>query len=200
MTDKGFGRRDFLKGAVVGGAAAAATSGNLPEPAKAQQGSPSAAVGYEFLHNEEAAFVEALVDHMIPADAHVEMAAKKAAGYFSLDLTPQDLHNSDHSSMWGSGATEQGGVTVGDINQGALATGELQGATSAAANVDAFTQSIVLGANIQNNSFTLSVVGHDSTVIDDGDAVRNAFRLVHVMGRQEHGHALGFIEAADMGP
>src|SRR5215470_7000596 len=70
MTDKGFGRRDFLKGAVVGGAAAAATAGNLPEPAQAQQGSPPAAVGYEFLHNEEAAFVEALVDHMIPADEH----------------------------------------------------------------------------------------------------------------------------------
>jgi gluconate 2-dehydrogenase gamma chain len=69
MTDKGFGRRDFLKGAVVGGAAAA-TAGNLPESAQAQQGSPSTAVGYEFLHNEEGAFVEALVDHMIPADEH----------------------------------------------------------------------------------------------------------------------------------
>ncbi len=33
-------------------------------------------------------------DHMIPADANVEMAAKKAAGYFSLDLAPQDLHSS----------------------------------------------------------------------------------------------------------
>jgi gluconate 2-dehydrogenase gamma chain len=70
MTDKEFARRDFLKGAVVGGAAAAATAGNLPEPAQAQLGSPSAAIGYEFLHNEEAAFVEALVDHMIPADEH----------------------------------------------------------------------------------------------------------------------------------
>jgi hypothetical protein len=81
----------------------------------------------------------------------------------------QDLHNSDHSSMWGSGASETGGVTVGDITQGALATGELQGATSAAATVDAFTQSIVLGANIQNNSFTLAITGHDSTVTA-GDA------------------------------
>jgi gluconate 2-dehydrogenase gamma chain len=70
MTDKGFGRRDFLKGAAVGGAAAAVSVGNLPEPVQAQQGSPSSAVGYEFLNNEEAAFVEALVDHMIPADEH----------------------------------------------------------------------------------------------------------------------------------
>jgi hypothetical protein len=83
--------------------------------------------------------------------------------------TADNLHNADCSSVWGSGASETGGVHVGDISQGALATGELQGATSAAANVDAFTQSIVLGANIQNNSFTLTVTGHDSTVTA-GDA------------------------------
>jgi hypothetical protein len=75
-----------------------------------------------------------------------------------------NLHNSDCSSVCGSGASETGDVHVGDISQGALATGELQGATSAAANVDAFTQSIVLGANIQNNSFTLTITGHDSAV------------------------------------
>ena len=32
-----------------------------------------------------------LPDDMIPADAHVEMAAKRAAGYFSLDPTSGDL-------------------------------------------------------------------------------------------------------------
>jgi gluconate 2-dehydrogenase gamma chain len=72
MTDKGFGRRDFLKGAVIGGAAAAATAPAIvPEPAQAQQppGQPAAA-GYAFLNLEEAAFVEALVDHMVPADEH----------------------------------------------------------------------------------------------------------------------------------
>jgi gluconate 2-dehydrogenase gamma chain len=72
MTDPGFGRRDFLKGAVVGGAAAA-TGGIQPQAAQAQQpaappaAAPSA-VGYEFLNLDEAAFVEALVDHMVPAD------------------------------------------------------------------------------------------------------------------------------------
>jgi gluconate 2-dehydrogenase gamma chain len=71
MTEQGFGRRDFLKGAVVGGAAAA-TSLEI-QGAQAQQPSPSPAspapaAGYEFLNLEEAAFVEALVDHMIPAD------------------------------------------------------------------------------------------------------------------------------------
>ena len=74
----GFARREFLKGAVVGGAAAAA---GLPQGAEAQTPAPAAAPtatataaalpvapGYEFLNIEEAAFVEKLVDHMVPAD------------------------------------------------------------------------------------------------------------------------------------
>lgn len=74
MKDDGLGRRDFLKGAVVGGAAAATTTVAIapPEPAQAQPAPPAAnppaSPGYEFLNLEEAAFVEALVDHMIPAD------------------------------------------------------------------------------------------------------------------------------------
>lgn len=70
MTDQGFGRRDFLKKAVAGGAAAAATATTIPAPsAQAQQSAAEpAAEGYEFLNLDEAAFVEALVDHMVPAD------------------------------------------------------------------------------------------------------------------------------------
>ncbi len=70
MKDEGFGRRDFLKGAVVGGAAVAtATPAVLPQDAQAQQPAPQApAAGYAFLNLDEAAFVEALVDHMVPAD------------------------------------------------------------------------------------------------------------------------------------
>jgi gluconate 2-dehydrogenase gamma chain len=71
MTEKGFGRRDFLKGAVVGGAAAAtATPAIVPQEAQAQQPAPAAPppATYAFLNLEEAAFVEALVDHMVPAD------------------------------------------------------------------------------------------------------------------------------------
>jgi gluconate 2-dehydrogenase gamma chain len=66
MSNDGLGRRDFLKGAVIGGAATAAPA-LLPESAQAQPAA-AAPVGYEFLNLEEAAFVEALVDHMIPAD------------------------------------------------------------------------------------------------------------------------------------
>jgi gluconate 2-dehydrogenase gamma chain len=67
-------RRDFLKGAVVGGAAVAGATAAIapPEIAQAQQLAPAAPVpgpaGYAFLNLDEAAFVEALVDHMIPAD------------------------------------------------------------------------------------------------------------------------------------
>jgi gluconate 2-dehydrogenase gamma chain len=77
MTKQEFDRRDFLKGAVVGGAAAAsATAAIAPaETAQAQPSPPAAgpttpeAAGYEFLNLVEAAFIEALVDHMVPADA-----------------------------------------------------------------------------------------------------------------------------------
>ena len=74
--EKDIGRRGFLKGALIGGAAAAAAP-HLTESAQVQErgrdgeqeGAPSpAAAGYMFLNLDEAAFVEALVDHMVPAD------------------------------------------------------------------------------------------------------------------------------------
>jgi gluconate 2-dehydrogenase gamma chain len=69
MENKGFDRRNFLKSAVAGGAAAVTVS--LPQSATAQAQKPVAApsgAGYTFFNPDEAAFVEALVDHMIPAD------------------------------------------------------------------------------------------------------------------------------------
>ncbi|MHB8268850.1 gluconate 2-dehydrogenase subunit 3 family protein [Bradyrhizobium sp.] len=76
MTKQELDRRDFLKGAVVGGAAAAGGTAAIatPEIALAQQAAPAvpaaapAPAGYAFLNLDEAAFVEALVDHMVPAD------------------------------------------------------------------------------------------------------------------------------------
>jgi gluconate 2-dehydrogenase gamma chain len=73
MTKQELDRRDFLKAAVVGGAAAAGGTVAIatPELALAQQpAAPAAAepAGYAFLNLDEAAFVEALVDHMIPPD------------------------------------------------------------------------------------------------------------------------------------
>ena len=71
VKEQGLGRRDFLKGAVVGGAAAATTNFEASTPAQAQaqtQAAAPAAAGYSFFNLEEAAFVEALVDHMVPPD------------------------------------------------------------------------------------------------------------------------------------
>jgi len=70
MKDRGFGRRDFLKGAVAGGVAT--TTARVPDaqaqPAAAPPTAATATPGYAFLNLDEAAFVEALVDHMVPAD------------------------------------------------------------------------------------------------------------------------------------
>ena len=76
MKDKKVDRRDFLKGAVVGGAAAAGGSAAIAtaeiayaeSPAPAAPGAAPQAAGYTFLNLDEAAFIEALVDHMVPAD------------------------------------------------------------------------------------------------------------------------------------
>src|SRR5437899_12278426 len=85
MKNDVFDRRTFLKGAVAGSAAAVIAT--LPQPAPAQQDAPapaqqgtpapaqrgapapaSTSAGYSYLNLEEQAFVEALVDHMVPAD------------------------------------------------------------------------------------------------------------------------------------
>ena len=73
--DHGVGRRDFLRKAVAGGVAATTTAMAPPvlaqQPPVATPAPPAAAApttAYEFLNLDEQAFVEALVNHMIPAD------------------------------------------------------------------------------------------------------------------------------------
>jgi gluconate 2-dehydrogenase gamma chain len=75
MTEPKLDRRDFIKGAVVGAAAAGGSAAiATPEAAQAQHAAPATqaaapeAAGYAFFNLDEAAFVEALVDHMIPSD------------------------------------------------------------------------------------------------------------------------------------
>ena len=70
-------RRDFLKTAVIGGAGAATAGAagltDVEAAAQARAGSApvaAPAAGYTFLNVDEAAFVEALVDHMVPADEY----------------------------------------------------------------------------------------------------------------------------------
>jgi len=71
MEKDGFNRRAFLKGAAAGGAAVVTVT--LPPAAQAQpQGQAPAAgsAGYAFLNPDEAAFIEAVVDQMVPADQY----------------------------------------------------------------------------------------------------------------------------------
>src|SRR5262245_38456789 len=74
MAKQKFDRRDILRGAVAGGAAVASTTAAVTpsQPALAQQTAvapvAAEAAGYSFLNLEEAAFIEALVDHIVPAD------------------------------------------------------------------------------------------------------------------------------------
>lgn len=71
MKDDKFNRREFLKSAVAGSAVAASAAVTTTPEALAQQGPEapaSPAAGYAFLNLDEAAFVEALVDHMVPGD------------------------------------------------------------------------------------------------------------------------------------
>jgi hypothetical protein len=74
------------------------------------------------------------------------------------------IHNSDWSSAWTSAENSGDASVAGGITQGDLSTGALTANTSTAATADAFTQSIVLGANLQNNTFSATIAGHDSHV------------------------------------
>jgi gluconate 2-dehydrogenase gamma chain len=70
MKDQGVDRRDFLKTTMAGGAAAAVPVLGATEAIAAAAPAPApVATGYTFFSLDEAAFVETLVDHMVPADA-----------------------------------------------------------------------------------------------------------------------------------
>jgi gluconate 2-dehydrogenase gamma chain len=127
MSKPEFGRRDFLKGAVVGGAAAATTltaetalaqqstltdTANAASNAFAPPAGPAVTpAGYEFLNLDEAAFVEALVDHMVPAD---ELTAK------GTDLGINIYIDRALAGAWGKGDRlyMQGPWKQGTPNQG----------------------------------------------------------------------------------
>jgi gluconate 2-dehydrogenase gamma chain len=105
-------RRTFLKSAVAG-TAVAATTGALPQMAEAQQPAPAAsqAAVYSYLNLEEQAFIEAVVDHMIPAD---ELTPK------GTDLGINVFIDRALASGWGKGDRlyMQGPWKTGTPNQG----------------------------------------------------------------------------------
>lgn len=109
MSEDNFGRRDFLKSAIVGGAAAA-TAG-LPAPAAAQANAAAPAAGYIFLTPDEAAFVETLVDHMIPADRHTPKGTDVGVNIYIDRALAGGWGKGDRLYMqgpWAPGVPEQG--------------------------------------------------------------------------------------------
>ena len=120
MTKQEFDRRELLKGVVVGGGAAAASVTSAiaaPEVAQAPQpAAPASAVApeaaaYTFLNLDEAAFVEALVDHMVPAD---EISPK------GTDLGVNVYIDRALAGAWGKGERLylQGPWNIGTPSQG----------------------------------------------------------------------------------
>ena len=112
MKSDAFDRRSFLKGAVAG--SAAAVTGALPQSVAAQQRAPAAAAAapaYAFLNLEEQAFIEAVVDHMVPADEHSPKGTDIGINVF-IDRAL--------AGSWGKGARlyMQGPWKQGHPNQG----------------------------------------------------------------------------------
>lgn len=111
MTKDRFDRRTFLKSAVAGTAVAATTA--LPQVAEAQQAAPAAGqpAAYTYLNLEEQAFIEAVVDHMIPAD---ELTPK------GTDIGINIFIDRALASGWGKGDRlyMQGPWKTGTPNQG----------------------------------------------------------------------------------
>ncbi len=117
----GLERRAFLKSAAIGGAAASATAGGsavvlAQAPAAAQPAAAPAAAaatgpGYQYLKPDEAAFVEALVDTMIPAD---ELSPK------GTDVGINIFIDRALADGWGKGDRlyMQGPWKLGTANQG----------------------------------------------------------------------------------
>ena len=68
----------------------------------------------------------------------------------------------DHDHVLAGDATDTIGSGSGGGGAADAGTGTISGAANSTGQLDAFTQSIVLGANIQYNNFNVSVVGHDA--------------------------------------
>lgn len=66
-----------------------------------------------------------------------------------------------------SGDGIYGNSTANNNGGSGLISGSTSASADAIANVEAFTQNIVMGANLQLNNFSATVVGGDSTVADD---------------------------------
>ena len=181
MENKAIDRRTFLKGAAAGSAAAATVA--LPATAQGQTavlgataGAPSSA-GYAFLNADESAFVEALVDHMVPADALTPKGTDIGLNIF-IDRAL--------AGAWGKGDRlyMQGPWKQGTPSQGyqlPLTPAELYRAGIAAANahcVKTYKKSFDRLAESQREEFLLALQGGKVT-FDIGPPARVFFTMVY---------------------
>jgi hypothetical protein len=87
----------------------------------------------------------------------------------SVDSLAGGVLDGDHVNVGGSTDTIGSGGDHSGSGEADAGTGTISGTATSTGQLDAFTQSIVLGANIQYNNFNLSVVGHDAiTNLGDG--------------------------------
>ena len=85
-----------------------------------------------------------------------------------------------NDSSFSADASNTGHADTGDASMGAMSTGVLTADASAAATIDAFTQSIVLGANIQSNAFNATIVGgNNATSIADSSMHSHEVSVTH---------------------
>jgi hypothetical protein len=98
---------------------------------------------------------------------------KGEGGDVSIGCCPDDKkhdggpHITGLDGIGGHGSDQ--GVQIGSGN-GAGSTNSTLVDASGNVSIDALTQSIVLGANIQTNSFNMNNAGHDITVVDHGSS------------------------------
>jgi gluconate 2-dehydrogenase gamma chain len=169
LNDDGFDRRAFLKGAVAGGAAAA-----LPLAVDAQ---PVAPPSYSFFNPEESAFVEALVDHLVPADA---------LGPKGTDIGIQVYIDRALAGRWGKGDRlyMQGPWKEGTPSQGyqlPLTPAALYRSGIAAANaycVKTWGRSFDRLATSEREEFLLGLLA-DRIAFESGPPAREFFQLAY---------------------
>src|SRR3954465_13748997 len=113
MKNDGFDRRSFLKGSVAGSVAAAlpAAQAQTAPPPKPDESPAAPPAGYAFLNPAEALFIEALVDHMVPADELSPMGTDLGINIFIDRALAGGWGKGDRLYMqgpWAPGVPEQG--------------------------------------------------------------------------------------------
>ena len=177
MHNEGIDRRAFLKSGVLGGAAAVAVTRPPAASAQSAAAAAHASAGYAFLNAYEAAFVEALVDHMVPADRLTPKGTDIGVNIF-IDRAL--------AGAWGKGDRlyMQGPWKQGTPSQGyqlPLTPAELYRAGIAACNahcVTAYTKPFERIAVAQREEFLLALQG-GKVVFEGGPPARDFFTMMY---------------------